>query len=219
MNRWGLTQNQFPSSESEMFMRTRWAVLVVAFVIGCSLSAFAGPGIVIGDPSCNTWNTANGPLINVSTANSFSLTTNQIGGGYFGVCNQSGQQWNFVDFKFLADLQPGDITCDGSDVFQNCSITAFTGGIDILFFNPPGTNCNGDNCGIPKDQLMTINLNKNGCIPTARNSCSNNDGDWPSFLTIFGGTNQSAVIPTPEPTTMALLGAGLIAVVRFRRRK
>lgn len=200
-------------------MKTRWAILLAAIVVCCSLSAFAGPTIIIGDPSCNTWNSNLGPLISVTSSNTFSVTSNQLGGGYFGICNNTGTIWNFVDMKFLTTtIQPGDIDCSTS-VFGACTVTAFNGGIDLLFSTPPNTNCQGDSCGIPKDQLMTVDLNTGGCIPKNPGDCSNNDGDWPSGLTFYAGTNQDAVIPTPEPTTFAMLGVGLLGVWQYRRRR
>lgn len=194
-------------------MRMRWVVLLAAIVVGCSLSAFAGPQIGIGDPSCNSWDYTLGPLINVNTSNQFNITTNLVGGGFFGVCNQTGVIWNTVDIKFIAgSFTPNDITCT-STVFDVCDKSETNGVID-LFFYITQTNSNGDSGGIPKNQVMTINLYSN-CNPETT-TCT--QGEWPADFTLYGGTNTDAVIPTPEPVSLALLGTGMIGLLLRRRR-
>lgn len=200
-------------------MKTRWAVLIFVVVLFGSLSAFAGPTIIIGDPSCSSWNTSNGPIKDVTNLNSFSFSTNDIGGGYFGFCNKTGQQWTSVDFKFLSNSLP-TIFCN-SDVYQHCDITAITGGFDILFHDPVNPNSNSDPGGIPDGHFLAINMNSpsSTCTPSATNPCNGNGGDWPDDLTVYGGTNQSATIPTPEPATAILLTSGTAALWFRRRRK
>ena len=110
-------------------MKSCWAVLAFALVIGCSLSAFAGPTIIIGDPACASWDTSLGPIQDVTDLNNFSFSANSIGGGYFGFCNKTGTQWKTVDFKFLSSTLP-TIICD-SDIYTSCLVSAITGGYDI----------------------------------------------------------------------------------------
>ena len=200
-------------------MRTRWAVCVLAFaMVGCSLSAFAGPRIVIGDPSCSSWNSdLYGALTDVMENNSFSFTANGNGGGYFGFCNQTGAQWTTVDFKFLSNTLP-TIICD-SDIYQSCDVSTITGGYEILFSDPTNPSSNSDPGGIPDGHYLSINLNTDSCVPTANSDCSSNDGDWPQGLSFYGGTNQPASIPTPEPATLALISAGAAGLWQYRRRK
>ena len=199
-------------------MRFRWAILLTVVILGCTLSAFAGPTIQIGDPSCNSWNTNLGPLITVDSSNKFTISANSLGGGYFGICNGTNTLWSFVDMKFLTNLLPSQIDCT-TTVFGTCTKTAFAGGIDLLFQQPPNSNCQGDACGIPKNQLMTVNLNTGNCVPTTPTDCQNNDGDWTPGQGFFGGTNQNALIPAPEPTSIALLAFGLVGVWQYRRRQ
>lgn len=195
-------------------MKMRWALLIIAVVVGCTVSAFAaGPQIGVGDPNCSSWNSSLGPLIYVNS-NQFSVETNILGGGYFGVCNQSGSIWTTVDFKFNGTLS--DIFCY-SDVFASCSVTTLSGVTDI-FFSDPKNGSHGDAGGIPDNQLMTINLDTN-CTPTANNDCSGNDGDWPANFDLYGGANGPANIPTPEPATAILLTSGGVALWYRRRRR
>ncbi len=196
-------------------MKTRWVVVVLLVVLGCSLSAFAGPQIGIGDPNCASWDSKDfGPLQNVGTSNSFTLTTNSTGGGFFGLCNKTGVLWSTVDIKVLTSFTPTDVKCT-STVFNSCVVTTIDGGLD-LFFSETQTESQGDSGGIPKNQLMTVNLSTD-CDPATTN-CANAGGDWGGDVTFYGGTNQDATIPTPEPAAIVLMSTGLGAEY-FRRRR
>ena len=211
---WGCVQNELIRRPK---LKTRWAVLIIAVVVGCAASAFAsGPQIGIGDPNCNSWNSSLGPLLYVNSSNQFSVQANSIGGGFFGICNQSGSLWTTIDIRYIGDLS--GVTCT-STVFNSCVIdtTTFAGITDILFSNPKNGS-NGDSGGIPDNQLMTVNLDSN-CTPTSTNNCNNNDGDWPGGQVLYGGANGPANIPTPEPATAILLTSGSAALMYYRRRR
>lgn len=188
-------------------------------IMACAVSAFAGPTIIIGDPACSSWDNSAGPIQSVSNLNNFSFTTNSIGGGYFGFCNNTGSQWTTVDFKFLSSTLP-TIFCN-SDIYLTCDVTPITGGYDIKFSDPKNPSSNSDPGGIPDGHYLAINMNSPSatCTPTATNPCNGNGGDWPPLLTVYGGTNQDATIPTPEPAAIILVGTGLVALRQYRRRR
>jgi hypothetical protein len=188
-------------------MRTRWAVLIVAVVLGCAGSAFAsGPEIGIGDPGCNTGGPFTGGLITIPP-NPFTITPNSSGGGYFGICNQ-GPTAITIDLFDPGSVKPDCYFIGAPTEFTNCDVNGTPGNFDILLSGGTGlgSNCGGDDVEGPSGCLLIIDLNS-----TKFSTDPNGAGDFTAPL--IGQVN------VPEPATIALLGAGLLGLWESRRRR
>jgi hypothetical protein len=200
-------------------------------LVGFSALAYADgvpvdPQMDVSDPTCTTTSCPNP----VGFGLGFQFTVNAQGGGIFMATNQSATtdssgKWNSLLFTFMSPLVSIDsVSCTsglgGNAPFGSpCTKTQEQNGtIDLLY----SVACTGDTeictSGIPNNDIFTINLN--AIIP----------GDiWPAGLTFnaYPNANKNVsgfVILTetvPEPGTITLLGAGLVALVakrRFRRQ-
>lgn len=211
-------------------MSKRWSGIVLFIVMVWGLSAFAGPQIGIGDPDCSSWNkyaSTYGAITDVKAGDTLTITPNKNGGGFFGFCNSTGNDWTSIDIKFYTTtLQPPDalhpdwgVNCT-ADIFQFCDQSK-DGNIYDLFFH----GVDGSYKGVRHDFLMTVNLFTN-CDPSAdteATTCQDDGtGGWRG-ITLLGGANENAPIPqapaVPEPATIALVGSGAMAVWRRRKKR
>ena len=141
----------------------------------------------------------------------FDFTVNSSGGGVFAFCNETGSIWKSVDLKvsFWNGFVNTPFNCT-SNIFLSCGATVDNGIIDIFFSDPKKDDCNGEDCGVPKNFFLVIDLN----------NAESGTGDWLPGLT-FTGADVNAPTPppppVPEPSTLLLVGSGAMAVWRRRR--
>jgi hypothetical protein len=207
-------------------------------VMGCALSAFAGPQIGVLDPLClpheGLFGTANYDF-GVTTVNpdgsvtlpGFTPDTN--GGGVVTFCNLTTQLWTSADFTLnttgVTNFDPSTIACGTGtgqvQAFLHCSVTVSTNSVVIHFF---GIGGDGDNnfddwftgYGILPLHTMQVTLNDSLCLT----NCTDG-GDWkdvngaPLVITFDGASNA---VQTPEPATLFLLGTGFVSLLRRRKR-
>jgi hypothetical protein len=199
-------------------MRTRWAVLMVAIVVCCAGSAFAsGPQIGIGDPTCP----GTGPYTQFLTIppDSFTIHPNSSGGGYFGICNQTGTTWHTIDLfgSTPTSFLPNCYFIGTPTEFTSCVVNGTTASFDIHLSGGTGLssfcggtdrnqdrNSQGDDDS-PSGCLLIIDLNN------TQNSTDPNEAG--GFNTLTGTVNA------PEPAAFVLFGTGLLGVWEYRRRK
>jgi len=108
-----------------------------------------------------------------------------------------------------------NFTVDG----KSFSCNGLTAGNQCIVFDPYGTEYFGVISGTTFVQLEWTGFNLNGTFPSTINFIGGYDeslggGSW-DFVT--GGTATS--IPTPEPSAVLLLGAGLLGLVALSRRR
>ena len=199
-------------------MKSRWALLL-ALVIGCSVSAFAGPTIGVLDPSCptsgnnapppgSTFFDVTGGGNNVFFSN-FTSTAN--GGGVFIFCNDSSNNtdiWKSVDFattNFLGSAADGVYTFTATTAPEvapiTCAVAAqgfpqafLTCTVTItdsrILMDFRGTADNVN--GIQPNQNMIVTLNTGVCV-TSDTTCTQNTGEWLDSnhqpITVAGGAN------------------------------
>lgn len=143
----------------------------------------------------------------------------------FAICNNSGSIWH--TFDVVVPISPGvnasTVVCNVTGgVFGACLVSTIGNFVDIFFPSNGNLNCNGDNCGIPNNHFLIVDFN-DPCPVESEEECTPS-GTWPagSLLTFNpNGTQGSAIAfaPVPEPTSLLLLGSGLVAVWQFRRRR
>lgn len=223
-------------------MKSRWLVLVLAFLVFGSLSAFAGPQIGVLDPTCNSNTTGvihvDNSSVNPDNTVTLPSITSINGGGTFTYCNQTQLYWTQVDFStsnFLGltpqtwsngDPTPSDpnmVQCDvGSgdqQSFLHCTVTVTSNKISIDFFGVEGTPGQGnDILGVRNNHTMTVTLNTNYCL-TGVNNCTN-DGEWLDKngdpITLAGSANG---VPAPEPASLLLLATGISSLLLRQRKR
>lgn len=201
-------------------MNMRWAVFLVAVFFsfcGFASAGTVGPQIGIGDPTCPSDVSPFTSFQHIFSGNTFSVVPNSSGGGYFGICNQTGTTWSTLQVTALTTgtLTTADVHIYNS-VFSTFSLAPITGGYKIDFSGGPGV---GSFCGdvpvtfeqpTPSGCLMTLNLNSDLDGNNNQVTDPNGAGDW---------TAVSVVTNVPEPTSLALLGSGLLCVWQYRRRR
>ncbi len=197
------------------------ALIVCCFAfVFLALSARADvmdPTLSMGDPNCNA-----APVPTTDVTGVFFLSP-VSGGGVFAFCNKSTSIWH--SFDVVVPVSPGiddtTVVCNViGNVFGQCSVSIIGGFVDIFFPSNGNTNCNGDNCGVPVNHFVIVDLN-NPCPPETECTPS---GTWPdstrfTFLPNGGPGDAIAFAPVPEPASLLLLSTGLLAVWQYRRRR
>jgi hypothetical protein len=143
------------------------------------------------------------------------------GGGVFGFCNQTGQDWTSLLIAVRTTVSINNIVCDPSNAFAACfkATDPQAPGVDYLFFlGTAGRPPIFPFVGVRNNERFTIDLN---CNPG--DICST-PPDWPDGTEFFGYGNFNLDNPlpippssTPEPASLTLLGAGIAAA--FWRKK
>ncbi len=192
-------------------------LLLLFFVLALTVAASA-TRIQISEPPC----TPNDTDVPASAINNFGPFVPINGGGQFGFCNKTGQDWTSILIAIRTSLDISQIECVPG-AFLACikSTTPAAPGVDYLYFlGTPGNPQFGiPFFGVKNNERFTVNLD---CAP----------GDicldpplWPDDTVIYGYGNIPITAPfpippasTPEPATLALLSTGLAAGIWRRKR-
>jgi PEP-CTERM motif len=211
----------------------RFAFLAILLMGSASLAHADGipvdPQMDVSDPFCPS-ESGSGCPTNVNEGQGFMFTVGPNGGGIFMGTNEDSQ-WNSLLFTFPSLPPTMVISCTSSGTGDNPAPFAspctqqedpFNDGLTDLIYTTSGESCGIESfCpGIPVGEIFTINLNDTGL----------STGSWPVGTTFTAFPNQVRSLTSfvtltsasvPEPGTITLLGAGLVALVakrRFRRQ-
>jgi hypothetical protein len=134
------------------------------------------------------------------TGLTFSFKIPASGSGSLFFTNNSGQNWTSLAL-IETGVPAADVKCHSS-LFGSCSIeTLKNGSVEILLQISEGDNTN---TGIKNGGNFAITF---ACVKT---SC------WPGGLNVNGYANGASAVP--EPGTIALMVAGLGAVISRRKQ-
>jgi hypothetical protein len=186
-------------------VRINWLVVLVSVVLFASVtvaraddipSGGIDPDIDISDPPCNPFEDCP-PGVGLT----FTFSANASGGGILTFTNVSGENWTTLlittgSIPFLVD--PALIVCT-TNAFVSCTPQSLGGGTTGIYLS--GTNDFFH--GIPNFDVFTINLNDFG----------SSTGSWGANRSFAAAAN----VTLPEPLTLTLLGAGLGALVAYRK--
>ena len=187
-------------------MRINWLVALVSVLLFASasvaradsipLGAIPDPDIDISDPPC-----IEGCPPGVGLT--FTFSADASGGGIVSFTNISGETWTTLlittgSIPFFVD--PTSIVCT-TNAFVRCIPQNLGGGTTAIYLS--GTNEFFH--GIPNLDVFTINLN----------DFDSSSGSWGANRSFAAAANVPA--PVPEPRTLTLLGAGLGALMAYRK--
>jgi hypothetical protein len=180
-------------------------VFLLLLVLGMCAGASASR-IQISEPQCTSTDVDVLP----SALNNFGPFVPINGGGQFGFCNKTGEDWTSILIAVRTTVSIDNIVCDPG-AFLACikATTPDAPGVDYLYFlgtigQPPIIPF----YGVRNNERFTVNLD---CAPG--DICST-PPDWPQGTTFFGYGNFQInsplpVPPVPEPASVVLLAAGL----------
>jgi hypothetical protein len=178
----------------------------------CSIASASR--IQISEPQCQPGDTD----VFASPLNNFGPIQPVNGGGEFGFCNRTGQDWTSILIAVQTTVPLANIVCDPSNAFLAClkATSPDVPNLDYLYFVGLAENPPFPFVGIRNNERFTISLD---CDPSAPGGCST-PPDWPEGTTFWGYGNfplgQQPLpnpLSTPEPASLALLGAGIAAVL------
>jgi hypothetical protein len=193
----------------------RLCVVTLTFIVFGTVLSYADkvdPRIGVGEPACQETD-------QIVTSNTFTVSTDNNGGGQFFFCNQSGQNWQNMYFFAQTSISPSDVVCDPG-AFVMCQ--AFTsnlapGYLYIEFAGvvgiPAPPLCPNGCPGVPNNEQFFVNFNCGdfeGCSP------------WPANLPFSVVANSNGLpLPVPEPASAALIGTSIVSgcAIKFRRRR
>lgn len=174
---------------------------VSILLVVASVMAFAGP---INDPQVIIHGAGNSAVCPVGGCTGvgldFSFKIPAGGSGTLYFTNDSGQNWNSLTLVEKG-VPAVDIKCHSS-LFASCTTeTLKSGAVEILL----STYADWTNHGIQNGQSFAITF---ACV---KESC------WTGGMKIGGYANQSQLLTTPEPGTMALVATGLAGMISRRK--
>lgn len=174
----------------------------------------ADPGIGIDDPICVSEGSCQ-PLVSGTSGTSFFFNADGNGGGItFREVDPNGPTISTLDVETF--FTPSSAVNCFSNAFANCSVNQL-GAVTDIFFNNSDPLAPGDVFSI------NLNMNYNTCNPNVTDCSATGTQGWnpDELFTAFPNISQptTALISTPEPSTIFLLGVGMLGLLSLKRKR
>ena len=185
--------------------------LLLVSAIPLRANATTDPNIGLDDPTCVE---ACPPSVSGAIGTFFNFTADANGGG-ITMFTVSSPGFKTLDIETLGAFSVG---CTSNE-FDGCEVRNLDGVTDIYLEFPLGAG--GFGFGPGDEFAVNLNMNALTCNPFVSNCSSTGPQGWNAgqLFYAFPNINKPTTALIPEPSTISLLGLGMLGLLAIKRKK